>query len=168
MNDVDSSLSSLIVTASSDNPTLVPNGNLLLGGAGMNRTLTVRPAVDQHGGPVTITVQASDGSHVVPDELPRDDPAASMMRRWLETTWRTVAEGGQFVAAESVLDNDLDVGWRYPDGKPGHQPTARFGQSGIPMGHFTYDHDGSEALDRQFRVPSHRWPRRVRARGPSG
>ena len=53
---------SLVVTASSDDPVLVPNGNLTLGGADANRTIDVQPIADGNGGPVTITVTVDDGT----------------------------------------------------------------------------------------------------------
>jgi hypothetical protein len=61
--DIDSA--TLTVTASSSNTTLIPNANVAISpasGAPGNRTLTVTPAANGHGGPVTITLQVSDGS----------------------------------------------------------------------------------------------------------
>ena len=54
-------IGTVTVSASSNNQTLVPDANLVLGGAGANRTVTVTPAANQNGGPVTITVTVSDG-----------------------------------------------------------------------------------------------------------
>ena len=51
----------LQVLASSSNPTLVPNGNLSLGGSGTNRTITLTPASGQTGSG-TITISVTDGS----------------------------------------------------------------------------------------------------------
>lgn len=51
VNDVETDATNLVVTATSDNPTLVPNNpaNLTFGGSGENRTLTVTPATGQQG-----------------------------------------------------------------------------------------------------------------------
>ncbi|MFN3410399.1 MAG: hypothetical protein ACK45B_15510 [Limisphaerales bacterium] len=51
VNDVETAATNLVVTATSDNPTLVPNNpaNLTFGGSGENRTLTVTPATGQQG-----------------------------------------------------------------------------------------------------------------------
>lgn len=51
VSDVETPASNLVVTAISDNPTLVPNSpaNLTFGGSGENRTLTVTPALNQQG-----------------------------------------------------------------------------------------------------------------------
>ena len=56
------------VAASSD-PTIVPAANLVIGGTSGNRTLTVTPAANQRGGPVTITVIVSDGTTSASDSF---------------------------------------------------------------------------------------------------
>jgi glycosidase len=60
VSDADSPLEQLIVTAASSDPVLVPAGNLLIGGSGANRTLTLAPAPDRFGN-ATITVTVDDG-----------------------------------------------------------------------------------------------------------
>jgi hypothetical protein len=50
----------LLITPSSSNPILVPNGNINLGGSGQNRTITITPAPNQSG-TSTITVTVEDG-----------------------------------------------------------------------------------------------------------
>ena len=51
---------SLQVLASSTNQTLIPNGNLVLGGSGTNRTITITPAAGQTGSSL-ITISVTDG-----------------------------------------------------------------------------------------------------------
>ncbi len=60
VDDPDSDITSVTLTVASSNPTLVPPGNLILGGSLHNRTLAVTPATNQFG-TATITVTASDG-----------------------------------------------------------------------------------------------------------
>ena len=60
VGDVETAAGSLTVSGSSSNPTLVPNGNIVFGGSGANRTVTVTPAANQTG-TATITVTVSDG-----------------------------------------------------------------------------------------------------------
>ena len=60
VEDADSPADQLLVTAASSNPVLVPAGNLVLGGSGANRTLTLALAPDQSGN-ATITLTVSDG-----------------------------------------------------------------------------------------------------------
>jgi hypothetical protein len=62
IGDNETPVGSLVVTASSSNQTLVPNANLVLGGSGASRNITITPAANQHGGPVTITLTVSDGT----------------------------------------------------------------------------------------------------------
>jgi len=62
ISDSETAASSLVLSASSSNPTLVPNASLVLGGAGGNRTLTVTPLADQTGvTDITVTVSDSQG-----------------------------------------------------------------------------------------------------------
>ena len=51
----------LVLTASSSDQTLIPDGNLTLGGAGTARTIDVAPVADGNGGPVTVTLVIDDG-----------------------------------------------------------------------------------------------------------
>ena len=61
VSDAETTASSLTVSATSSNPTLVPGANIVLGGAGSSRTVTVTPAANQTG-TATITLTVSDGS----------------------------------------------------------------------------------------------------------
>lgn len=61
VNDSQISPGSLVVTATSSNPTLVPNANLVLGGSSSNRTVTVTPVTNQTGY-VTVNLAVSDGT----------------------------------------------------------------------------------------------------------
>ncbi len=56
----------LVVTGSSSNPALVPNANIVFGGSGANRTVTVTPAANRLGS-ATITVTVSDGTLTASD-----------------------------------------------------------------------------------------------------
>src|SRR4051794_40771078 len=51
----------LRVTASSSNQTLIPDANIVLGGSGASRTVTLTPAPDQNG-TATISLTVSDGT----------------------------------------------------------------------------------------------------------
>jgi hypothetical protein len=59
INDVDNPVASLNLTASSNNPTLVPNPNISLGGTGTDRTVVITPAAGQNG-TAQITIGVSD------------------------------------------------------------------------------------------------------------
>jgi VCBS repeat-containing protein len=62
IGDAESAAGSLTVSGSSGNTALVPNGNMVFGGSGSNRTVTVSPAANQSGS-ATITVSVSDGQY---------------------------------------------------------------------------------------------------------
>ncbi|GIK36958.1 MAG: hypothetical protein BroJett011_07910 [Chloroflexota bacterium] len=64
IGDEETASGALVVTASSSNPTLLPNGNITLGGSGANRTVTLTPAANQSG-VATITLVVSDGEDTV-------------------------------------------------------------------------------------------------------
>jgi len=70
---------SLVVTATSSNPTLLSAGSLVLGGSGANRTLTINPLPDRSGS-ATVTVGVSDadfgfaGTQFQVNVAPDNDP----------------------------------------------------------------------------------------------
>ena len=61
VGDVETPAGSLIVSGISGNTTLIPNGNIVFGGSGANRTVTLTPATNQNGSAL-ITITVSDGS----------------------------------------------------------------------------------------------------------
>jgi hypothetical protein len=60
ISDPETPPSNLSVTAFSSDQALVPNGNILMHGSGINRTITITPSSFQSG-TATITILASDG-----------------------------------------------------------------------------------------------------------
>ncbi len=67
IGDLETAAATLVVSGTSTNPTLVPPANIVFGGSGTARTVTVTPAANQSG-TATIIVTVSDGS------LPTSDP----------------------------------------------------------------------------------------------
>jgi gliding motility-associated-like protein len=63
ISDPETAATDLIVTATSDNTTLIPNSvaNIVLGGAGPSRTINIIPVVNLSGS-ATITINVSDGT----------------------------------------------------------------------------------------------------------
>ena len=66
VGDTETAPASLTVSGSSSDQTLVPDDNLVFGGSGANRTISILPAGDQYG-TATITVTVSDGSGTATD-----------------------------------------------------------------------------------------------------
>ena len=62
IGDAQTPANNLTVTAKSSNGTLVPTGNIVFGGSGANRTVTVTPVAEQFG-TATITVTVTDGNN---------------------------------------------------------------------------------------------------------
>jgi predicted outer membrane repeat protein len=60
IGDAETAATSLVMTASSSNTSLVPVANIVFGGSGTNRTVTVTPSSNQ-AGTATITLTVSDG-----------------------------------------------------------------------------------------------------------
>jgi FtsP/CotA-like multicopper oxidase with cupredoxin domain len=60
VGDAETAVASLTLSGSSSNTTLVPNTNIVFGGSGASRTVTVSPATNQTGS-ATITVGVNDG-----------------------------------------------------------------------------------------------------------
>ncbi|MGZ5434409.1 MAG: LamG-like jellyroll fold domain-containing protein [Pyrinomonadaceae bacterium] len=60
VGDVDTDVNSLTLSGNSSNPALVPNANIVFGGSGANRNVTVTPASGLTG-TSTITITVSDG-----------------------------------------------------------------------------------------------------------
>ncbi len=61
VGDADTGAASLTLSGSSANTTLVPNANIVFGGSGANRTVTITPASGQTGSAV-ITITVNDGA----------------------------------------------------------------------------------------------------------
>jgi hypothetical protein len=66
VGDVETAPGSLTVGGSSSNTSLVPNANIVFGGSGGNRTVTITPAPNQNG-TTMITVSVSDGTATTSD-----------------------------------------------------------------------------------------------------
>ena len=67
IGDAETAATSLTLTATSSNQTLVPDANIVFGGSGANRTVTVTPAANANGGPITITITVSDAASTASD-----------------------------------------------------------------------------------------------------
>ena len=66
VGDGETVAASLVVSATSSNTVLVPNANVVVGGSGASRTVTLTPAANESG-TSTISVMVSDGSLTTTD-----------------------------------------------------------------------------------------------------
>ncbi|MCX7047494.1 MAG: DNRLRE domain-containing protein [Candidatus Sumerlaeota bacterium] len=85
IGDGETAASSLTLTKASSNTTLVPNANIVFGGSGANRTVTITPAANQSGA-ATITLTVSDGSLTASDTFVLTVKPMSERRRG--QTWK--------------------------------------------------------------------------------
>jgi hypothetical protein len=83
---------SLAVTASSNNPALVPSGGIILGGSGANRTVTVMPAATQLG-TATITLNVADGLSTAATQFPVT-VTGDALQTWRFQNFGTTANAG--------------------------------------------------------------------------
>ncbi|GAB4118708.1 MAG: hypothetical protein Tsb0027_12300 [Wenzhouxiangellaceae bacterium] len=80
ISDVETAADNLLVMATSSDQTLLPDGNIVLGGSGENRTVTLTPAADQNGvAVITLTVTDADsgsaqGQFMLTVNAINDDP----------------------------------------------------------------------------------------------
>jgi len=68
VGDAETAAASLVVTATSSNQALVPDGNLVLGGAGADRTIEAVPVGDSSG-VATVTVVVDDGTDTAEEQF---------------------------------------------------------------------------------------------------
>lgn len=71
IGDVETPAANLVVTATSDNPKLLPDGSIVLGGAGATRTVTLYPAGIQPG-VAHVSISISDGTNTTTDTFEFD------------------------------------------------------------------------------------------------
>jgi endonuclease/exonuclease/phosphatase family metal-dependent hydrolase len=94
----------LTVTASSSNPALVPNANIVVGGTGTSRTVTVTPVANQTG-TATITVTGGDGTSTASDTfVVTVNPSLTAFQSWI------AGYGFSEATALASADSDGD-GW---------------------------------------------------------
>ncbi|MCW1925012.1 tandem-95 repeat protein [Luteolibacter arcticus] len=112
VGDVDTAIASLTVTGASSDTTLLPLANVVLGGSGANRTVTLTPAANQFGvSNVTLTV--SDGTVTATDTfvltvVPVNDLPLAVNDGSAGTPFATLAEDA-VSSPLAVLANDSDL-----------------------------------------------------------
>jgi len=63
VSDLDTDISSVLVSATSSDQSLIPDSSIVIGGSGESRTVTITPAADKSGA-AAITILANDGDNV--------------------------------------------------------------------------------------------------------
>jgi len=112
LGDAETAVGNLTVIGSSSNITIVPNANIVFGGSGANRTVTITPAAGQVGN-ATITVTVSDGTLTATDTfvLTVNNVTANTAPTISNIADRTVTTGVSTGAiAFTVADAETPVG----------------------------------------------------------
>ena len=107
----DEQLSSLGLSATSDNQEVVPDTGLVLGGSGGDRTLTVTPTLDRLGDAfITVTVTDQAGLSASTTFLLTIDPQQVSVQQFTRTTFALSADGDPELinAIEFTQDADND------------------------------------------------------------
>ena len=104
IGDGETAAISLPVSASSSNAALVPNGNIVLGGSGASRTVTLTPALNQTG-TTTITLTVTDGILTASDTFVLTVLAANDPPTISAITNQTLAIGGSTAVLPFIISD---------------------------------------------------------------
>ena len=104
IGDAETAATSLTVTRASSNTTLVPLANVVLGGSGASRTVTITPAANQTG-TSTITLTVSDGVLTATDTFVLTVPDSAGISAWRQTYFASADNSG---AGADLNDFDQD------------------------------------------------------------
>ena len=88
VGDAQTTASALTVQAISLNPALLPTANIVLGGSGANRTVTLTPAAYQSGS-AAVLLLVSDGVNTTPESFTLNVTELDYNRNWTRTTTGT-------------------------------------------------------------------------------
>ena len=111
VGDAETAVGSLTVSGTSSNTTLVPNANIVFGGSGANRTVTISPAANLSG-TSTITVTVNDGTANTSDSFVLTVNAVNDLPSFVKGSDQSRPSGtntAQTVAAWATAINDGDA-----------------------------------------------------------
>jgi hypothetical protein len=112
IGDPDNLVSSLTLTVTSSNSTLVPHTNISIGGTGANRNLVITPALNQFGGTV-IGITVSDGrisqtiNFILTVNPVNDPPVITNFTRNVANIFSINFLPIDFIGAYSDIENDV-------------------------------------------------------------
>jgi len=107
IGDPDTPFAGLTLGKASDNTTLVPTANIVLGGAAGNRTVTVTPVAGLSG-VATITISVMDGTNTTTEAFVLAVGAVNNPPEFSSTPILAATEDSAYTY--SVVTNDLDTG----------------------------------------------------------
>jgi len=131
IGDSETPVNSLNVTGSSSNQTVLPYGNVVFGGTGANRTVTLTPAANQIG-TTTITLTVSDGSLVATTSFVLTVTATSTAPKISDLPNRSIVVNGNTTVSFTVSDAETAAGSLVVTG--GSTNTALVGPGSLVFG----------------------------------
>ena len=109
--DLETPASNLILTATSFDPRVVPVSNIVFGGSGSNRTVTITPAAD-YSGVTTLTMIVSDGSLTASNSF-LFAVQATPIQSWRQTYFGTTANAGSAADTADVTGTGQNNLFKY-------------------------------------------------------
>jgi hypothetical protein len=111
ITDADTAPEQWVVSVEAANTVLLPQGSLVLGGTGNDRTLTISPAADQNG-TTRITLTVSDGKSATQQTFDVTVTAVNDALNNQVPTAQTTLENTplQFTGSNAILIQDIDAG----------------------------------------------------------
>ncbi len=128
IGDAETSAATLAVTGTSSDQTLVPNANLVFGGSGASRTVTVTPAANQTG-TATISITISDGTQPVIDTFTVSVTATPQQAWWIAHFATTNSASGP---SAFTADPDRDSGTNLLEYSQGGDPNVPDAAAWLP------------------------------------
>ncbi|HWH68264.1 MAG TPA: Ig-like domain-containing protein, partial [Candidatus Sulfotelmatobacter sp.] len=122
VNDKETAAANLSLLASSSNPTLLPNANIVFGGSDSSRTVTLTPVAGQTGS-ATVTISVNDGKTTVLRTFVLTVTSSTPPQF---VTLPFEAEAGSLVAPMSVLSNPQASGSAYIASATANQGSVTF------------------------------------------
>jgi len=115
ISDIESDAEDLIVTGTSSNQNLVPDANLVFGGVGTNRTLSITPVANQTGtSTITVRVTDPDGGFIE-DAFEFNVVAVNDPARIAKVGDPITEAVGQQVVGNQMIDEDIPLALRVED-----------------------------------------------------
>ena len=109
VSDVETSAGSLSLTKQSSNTGLLPTGNIVFGGSGSSRTVTLTPLANKNG-TATVTIGVSDGSKSASDGFVLTVSAVNDTPTITNIANQTINEDGTVTVGFTVSDVETSAG----------------------------------------------------------
>jgi hypothetical protein len=124
VNDLETPASNLVLTATTSDASVVPVSNIVFGGSGSSRTVTITPATN-YSGVATLTIIVSDGSLAASNSF-LFTVQATPIENWRQTYFGTTANAGDAADTADVTGTGQNNLFKYTAGLDPTNPAAMF------------------------------------------